>query len=64
MIREEGLDSRLASVYALAFYPGSGENGREKSIVKREEKGILQKLKEVFWKEEEENDSKSRQKMS
>ena len=51
----------------LLFHPGRGENSGEKSVVKREEKGILQRLKEVFWKEEEEEGeekSKTRQKMS
>ena len=47
----------------VLFHPGRGESGKdgEKSIV-QQEKGFLQKLKDVFWKEEEEDDSKTRQK--
>ena len=48
----------------ILFHPGRGESGKdgEKSVVQQEEKGFLQKLKDVFWKEEEEDDSKTRQK--
>ena len=47
----------------FASFPGSGEN--KPTVVKPEEKGILQKLKEVFWKpsDDEENDQR-REKMS
>ena len=47
----------------VLFHPGRGESGKdgEKSVV-RQEKGFLQKLKDVFWKEEEEDDSNTRQK--
>lgn len=47
----------------ILFHPGRGESGKdgEKSVV-QQEKGFLQKLKDVFWKEEEEDDSKTRQK--
>ena len=42
-----------ALVPLLHLFPGSQETGTERSVVPQE-KGILRRLKEVFWKEEEE----------
>lgn len=59
----QGVSGIVTPSCLVLFHPGRGENGKdgEKSVV-RQEKGFLQKLKDVFWKEEEEDDSNTRQK--
>ena len=63
----------LVMVCVCVFPPGRGESEGPRDIMARPppaEKGILQRLKEVFWKEEppedekEGGDSENRQKMS
>lgn len=53
------------SIFSPASLPGSeedgGEGGGEKGIVVQENKGFFQRLKEVFWKEEEEGEKRQRQ---
>ena len=65
-LTQSGTKAAFCGERCVVSSPGSedSETGQEKSIVQREEKGILQKLKEVFWKDDEEDDSKTRQKMS
>lgn len=49
-----------------ASHPGRGENDPtgEKSVAKPPEKGVFQKLKDLFWKEEEEETAAKREKMN
>ena len=47
----------IENVSSSPSSPGSEEGSGEKSIIPQE-KGIFQRLKEVFWKEEEEEEGK------
>ena len=50
----------ITPAFFLGREEGEGEGGGERGVVVQENKGILQRLKEVFWKNGEEGEGERR----